>query len=98
MSDHITNWMGQEIFVGDYVFRGARDGNTSSFKVGKVLSLNHEKQTARVNWLFEPMFVWNDARTERWEAPRKIDTKGSPSINSLCLISVDDYARLRIML
>lgn len=94
MSDHITNWMGQEIFVGDYVFRGARDGNTSSFKVGRVLSINAEKKTARIEWLFEPSYDW---KQKEHYVHRIVDTKGSPSIDTLCLISFDDYLRLHAM-
>lgn len=44
------NWAGQEIKVGTTVARGAREGNTSAFKVGRVIKLNHEKKTARVDW------------------------------------------------
>ena len=93
MSEYITNWMGQDIFVGAYVFRGARDGNTSSFKVGKVLSINAEKKIARIQWLFEPGYDWK----QKEQYVNKIDTKGSPSIDTLCLISVDDYTRLQAM-
>lgn len=48
-----TNWLGQVIRVGTVVARGARDGNTSSFKVGRVVNLNLEKRIARVEWLRE---------------------------------------------
>lgn len=45
------NWLGQEINVGDYVYRGARDGNSSTFKIGRVVDERNDK--VRVHWLFE---------------------------------------------
>ncbi|QXO13987.1 hypothetical protein SEA_ILLUMINE_62 [Mycobacterium phage Illumine] len=47
------NWAGQQIEPGAVVWRGARDGNTSSFKVGRVVSVDDDKETARVQWVAE---------------------------------------------
>ena len=47
----MQNWLGQEINVGDYVYRGARDGNSSTFKIGLVVAERDDK--VRVLWLFE---------------------------------------------
>jgi hypothetical protein len=46
----LTNWLGQDIEVGSYVYRGAREGNSSSFKVGKVTKVNPQKQKVTVAW------------------------------------------------
>ena len=36
------NWLGQEIEVGDHVYKGARAGNSSDFRVGEVLELRQK--------------------------------------------------------
>jgi len=46
----MQNWLGQEITVGDIVYRGAREGDGSSFKVGEVIKVDPAKRTARVAW------------------------------------------------
>ena len=97
----IKNWMGQEIEEGSYVYRGARDGNSSSYKVGKVLYLTPEKGTARVEWLYYPSSKWVQTGTDRRDGhwidvigKDQNSSKGSPSINSLILISQADFGWL----
>lgn len=54
----MRNFLGQAFSPGDYVFRGAREGNSSSFKFGIV-----EKVTTGsigVNWLYRPGAFWFD--------------------------------------
>ncbi|QFG09445.1 hypothetical protein I5H08_gp042 [Mycobacterium phage Yuna] len=69
------SWAGQQIEPGAVVWRGARDGNTSTFKIGRVLACDGGK--ARVQWVAEQ--GWGgDARL--------LNSKGSPSIDSLALI------------
>lgn len=71
------NWAGQRIEPGAAVWRGARDGNTSSFKIGRVEAADGE--TARVRWVAE--MVWpGDVRLL---GEKSI---GRPSIDSLTLI------------
>lgn len=70
-----TNWLGQTVGeVGAYVCRGARDGNTSSFKIGIVEKVSVDSThglRCRVNWLFEPNERW------RWNlAKKKAEQKG----------------------
>lgn len=50
----MRNWLDQDIKVGSVVYRGARDGNTSEFKVGKVLKVDEVKGTVRVAWEYQP--------------------------------------------
>jgi hypothetical protein len=52
------NWLGQKIEIGTVVGRGARNGNSSTFKVGVVTGLNEDKQTARVAWKFTPRSLY----------------------------------------
>ncbi|MGY1896185.1 hypothetical protein [Nocardia gipuzkoensis] len=84
----MRNWLGQDIKVGAIVGRGARDGNTSSFKVGRVLALNEDKRTARIHWLHEPGLIRRRDDEGRWvrldQTERKAVTtwSGKPSIGS----------------
>lgn len=58
------NWLGQVINVGDIVFNGQRDGNTSTFRYGKVKSFNTTKSgnlVARVEWIAERGGAWTDS-------------------------------------
>lgn len=66
----IKNWAGQEIRVGDVVWRGARDGNMSSFRVGRVVAIHEDKRTAHVRYA-----------PARWGAKH-----GTTTINSLAVI------------
>lgn len=46
----MKNWLGQDIEVGSIVYRGAREGNTSSYKVGRVLEVRPERAKVTVQW------------------------------------------------
>lgn len=46
----MKNWLGQDIREGDVVYRGARQGDTSSFRIGVVDLVREEKGSARVEW------------------------------------------------
>jgi hypothetical protein len=48
----MRNWIGQDIQPGDTVYRGARDRNLSSFRLGTVVSLNEAQESVRVHWKF----------------------------------------------
>lgn len=91
----VTNWIGQEIEVNSIVWRGARNGNSSSFKIGQVMSVNPVAGSARVRWLFEPRSDWlvreyiPAVRWENLKRVRHIESKGSPNVNSLVVINVD---------
>ena len=50
----MKNWLEQEIDVDTVVYRGAREFDSSSFKVGRVLKVDPAKRTVRVHWLFRP--------------------------------------------
>lgn len=90
MAEYLKNWAGQEITVGDIVWRGARDGNTSSFKIGQVVALNAEKNTAKVRWFAEPGVKWVDGKLIDIIVTK--NSTGSPSINTLALIDEMDLA------
>jgi len=79
----VKNWLGQEIEVGSLVYRGARDGNTSSFKVGRVISIP-EGKSPRVEWLIEP--GWHKDSRFRKSGWGSKTSYGSPSIDTLVLI------------
>ena len=54
----MINWLGQMLEVGDAVYRGAREGNGSTYKVGFVSKLNEDTQKVTVTWLYEPGNKW----------------------------------------
>ena len=47
----LRNWLGHPIEPHDIVYRGAREGNSSSFRVGIVLAVGPRK--VRVRWCVE---------------------------------------------
>lgn len=85
MSEPVTNWTGQVIEVGSIVYRGARDGNSSSYKVGIVRKLEPSKPP-RVEWVAEPGY-WGDKI-------RELKTMGSPSADSLIVVQLDTMPEL----
>ncbi len=88
-NDPYYNWLGQRLDIGTAVYRGAREGNSSSFKVGVIRKINYERQTARVEWLAAPARRWK-AKPDGgyWENyTKKLDnTFGSPGLESLIAI------------
>lgn len=84
----MKNWLGQDIELGSLVYRGAREGNGSSFKIGKVTKFELDKPP-RVQWLYEigPGWAYVDGQYqptgEKWHKTRKT---GSPALDSLVLI------------
>ena len=70
------NWAGQKLAEDDVVWRGAREGNGSSFKIGRIVSFSEGYSKARVHWLWEQ---W-------WDGPHQIDSYGSPTVHSLVKI------------
>lgn len=89
----MRNWLGQDIQTGSVVYRGAREGNSSSYKVGVVERLNEEKGTARVNWKYQPYgYHWRkdaSGNNERVKAVGSMNSAGSPDIDSLVLVDID---------
>ena len=49
----MKNWLGQDIVAGTLVYRGARQGDSSSFRVGRVVDERNNNKV-RVTWLLEP--------------------------------------------
>ncbi|ASR84803.1 hypothetical protein SEA_HURRICANE_58 [Mycobacterium phage Hurricane] len=71
------NWAGQDISPGAVVWRGARDGNLSAFKVGVVEAVGVQPGKATVRWVAEQ--GWGgDARL--------LNSTGRPAVDSLALL------------
>lgn len=89
------NWAGQEIKVGSIVWRGARAGNTSDFKIGVVSDVSPHGDKVRVQWKFTEGFWWRVKKhmPEHLWRPlpnvTRIKSSGSPSIDSLAVIDID---------
>ena len=75
----MRNWTGQHFKVGDKVWRGAREGNTSSYKIGTITKLMPEKGKVTVRWL---------SGGHGW----RLDSTGSPSIGSITLFDEKQFA------
>lgn len=103
----MKNWLGQELRIGSVVYRGARDGNTSTFKIGIIESFAASGKTARVEWHFESSWkyfdfpagrhvIWVPVRPYGYTVSKRL-TKGSPGLESLVLMSginLDEVDRL----
>ena len=86
--DHHINWLGQKLEVGSLVYRGARDGNTSSFKVGIITKIN-PNETARVKWIAYQGGSWLSkfGGDRVWVTKLvEMNSAGSPSLESLVLL------------
>ena len=80
----MKNWLGHDIQVGTVVFRGGRQGDSSSFRVGIVDDFDTSKdRQARVTWLWESGWrtIWfgesaweRDKRNYRVRGPNKSTT------------------------
>lgn len=81
----IINGWGQEIRVGDFVYRGARLGNGSEFKAGLVQEIKDGKPV--VNWMYKSNGRWISIKGERVLVPYIYRDKspglGRPSVESL---------------
>lgn len=86
------NSWGQELKVGSVVYRGARQGNSSEYKVGVVESLKPGKPP-RVKWQFESSTKWIRVDGEQISVPSiykmSRPSSGSPSIDSLVVVDFD---------
>lgn len=91
----MRNWAGQEIKVGSVVWRGARDGNSSTFKIGVVEKLNSTTGRPTVKWMYTHGRYWLVERhipKRAWDfLPRviRLSSKGSPDPDSLAVIDMD---------
>lgn len=94
----MRNSWGQEIKVGDVVYRGARAGTTSEYRVGVVESLKPGKNP-RIKYLFESSIKWIHVNGDYvstpsiWKPSRS--SSGSPTIESLVVVdfNLDELER-----
>ena len=82
----MKNWLGQEIKPGDVVGRGAREGNTSSFKIGVVDVI--DDKGIRVNWLYE-LGIYHVDKDNKVVVPHRRESKGRPALDSLFRLTYD---------
>lgn len=86
----MKNSWNQEINVGSVVYRGARLGNGSEYKMGVVISIDGEKP--RVEWKFKAYGRWINANGQRHHVPHMYEcqsSKGFPSLDSLVVVDFD---------
>lgn len=83
----IRNWLAQDIKVNSIVGRGARCGNKTEVKVGRVIDVDAEKRTVRVHWLLEPTYGWEREKgAHSWRDISAQNSKGSPNVDTLFLL------------
>ncbi|QGH75836.1 hypothetical protein L3Y25_gp128 [Gordonia phage Syleon] len=80
----LTNWLGQYFYPGVAVCRGARDGNTSTFKVGVVQKITDGGKVS-VKWLFEANTWIRDAEPHPYVA---VKSTGASDVDTL--FTLDD--------
>jgi hypothetical protein len=88
----VINWLGQEFQVGDYVGCGRRDGNTSCYRLGRVVGFDESKRTANIAWLYEP---WPRNSDTPWISITTYSGRasiGNPSIDTLFLLDITSFA------
>lgn len=103
----LTNWLGQDIEAGTYVYRGAREGNSSSYKIGQVRRVNLQSGKATVDWAAEAPFrdktyVFINQRRVDIDVPGIWDSSpraGTCSVDTLVVVTKRDYdyARARAL-
>ena len=87
----MLNWLGQDVKAGSVVFRGARQGNSSSHKIGVVEYVNEETRKVRVAWKYECGGDWIRPEQEKpyfFEAPYKLSdkSKGTCDVGPLVVL------------
>ena len=92
----VTNWLGQEIEVGSFVYRGARAGNTSSYKIGVVTKIKEDKVT--VKWGAEAPYsdtnyAWFNNQRIDLDIPAlwSVGGSGTSHKNTLVVLSEKEY-------
>lgn len=91
----VRNWAGMEIDAGSIVWRGARDGNSSTFKIGRVRKVDPLKNTATVEWLFTEGYSWQYDKLDDVEKTyipniiRLYPSTGTCTVNSLVPLDVN---------
>jgi hypothetical protein len=99
--DTYVNWLGQTLEVGSYVYRGARDGNTSTFKLGIITKMTPVKNgKARVKWIATYGSYRKPKMDDPWHresgAIEIKDSSGSPDLDSLVLLPQDILDNIEI--
>jgi hypothetical protein len=87
----MKNCWNQEILPGDLVYRGARQGNSSEYKIGIIEHMKPGKNP-RVKYIFEQSGTWiKIAGLSYWiPYPKKLESSfGSPASDSLIKVELD---------
>lgn len=87
----MRNWLGQELAAGKLVYRGARDGDSSSFRVGQIMQVNNETRKVRVKWLHDQGVDWkNRGQKHHIETPIAVKPRTKEStVDGETLVLID---------
>lgn len=87
----MKNSWGQEISNGTLVYRGARLGNGSEYKLGEVVSIKDGKP--RIKWLFRANTRWINVDGNLVSVPYVYEVNGgglgTPSVEGLVVVDFD---------
>ena len=87
----MRNCWGQKIEIGSVVYRGARQGNSSEFKLGTVESIKNRKP--RVKWMFESGTRWiridGEMATIPYVYKMRRESFGNPSVEGLVVVDMN---------
>jgi hypothetical protein len=90
----MRNWLGQDILPGAVVYRGARRGNSSEYKLGVVEYLG-DNGSARVHYKYESGYAYKSSPKQYIHGiPKEINSKGNPAVDSLILMDDNVLARM----
>jgi hypothetical protein len=89
----LTNWVGQEINVGDLVSYASRSGSNMIVKVGEILEATPGEHP-KVLWRYEPTSHWerNHKGLSGWRELKTYNGRksiGRPNIDTLFLLHPD---------
>lgn len=78
------HWLGIEIKPGMAVWRGARDGNSSEYRVGRVLKVNKDKATVEWVGVNHILYFHNSGTSEHIETVKRMGYSWGPEKPTLC--------------
>lgn len=83
----LKNWLNQDINVGDIVYRGAREGNTSSFKIGRVKKINDDSRNVTIGWIIVEGNDWEN-KNYGTKIPKKAVSWSNKKSQGTCSVDV----------
>jgi hypothetical protein len=95
----MRNWLGQEINVGGYVYRGARQGDSSEYKIGIVTKVTESTRKVTVKWFARPSSIslyGDQGKVIKVGVVGYVDSSGTSDIDTMISVppEVAEFARV----